>query len=190
MVSIAASVRTHTGVLTADIPGIHQQPEIRLVRLFPFSLLPRSIASQSPTSNPPNDSPISQSRSHPLSESCIKGHRSSSCAHTDRPLYEIKKKGRPVSQCERCRELRSTKRVHSKCTCSDARTSRSHEAEKSFGTKRELISVHLPMRWADPSQFHSSRPIACRKAIHSYRARLAQRPQGRFGAQLSTCAPA
>ncbi|KAJ6626989.1 hypothetical protein B0H10DRAFT_1906506 [Mycena sp. CBHHK59/15] len=50
-------------------------------------------------------------------ESCIKGHRSSSCHHTDRPLFEIKKKGRPVSQCETCRELRQSRRVHSKCNC-------------------------------------------------------------------------
>ncbi|KAJ7785677.1 copper fist DNA binding domain-containing protein [Mycena metata] len=50
-------------------------------------------------------------------ESCIKGHRSSSCHHTDRPLFEIKKKGRPVSQCEKCRELRQSRRVHSKCSC-------------------------------------------------------------------------
>lgn len=51
-------------------------------------------------------------------ESCIKGHRSSSCHHTDRPLFEIKKKGRPVSQCDKCRELRKTRRVHNKCECS------------------------------------------------------------------------
>ncbi|KAI0791776.1 hypothetical protein C8Q75DRAFT_53308 [Abortiporus biennis] len=50
-------------------------------------------------------------------ESCIKGHRSSSCHHNDRPLFEVKKKGRPVSQCEKCRELRKTKKVHSKCVC-------------------------------------------------------------------------
>ncbi|KAJ3802572.1 hypothetical protein GGU11DRAFT_764891 [Lentinula aff. detonsa] len=50
-------------------------------------------------------------------EACIKGHRSSSCSHTDRPLFEVKKKGRPVSQCERCRELRQSKKVHSKCDC-------------------------------------------------------------------------
>lgn len=52
-------------------------------------------------------------------ESCIKGHRSSSCHHTDRPLFEIKKKGRPISQCQKCRDLRKSKRVHSKCTCND-----------------------------------------------------------------------
>lgn len=50
-------------------------------------------------------------------ESCIKGHRSSSCTHTDRPLFEVKKKGRPVSQCTKCRELRQSRKVHSKCTC-------------------------------------------------------------------------
>ncbi|CDO74799.1 hypothetical protein BN946_scf185001.g47 [Trametes cinnabarina] len=53
-------------------------------------------------------------------ESCIKGHRSSNCQHTDRPLFEIKKKGRPVSQCQKCRELRKTKRMHSRCTCAPA----------------------------------------------------------------------
>ncbi|KAI0696486.1 copper fist DNA binding domain-containing protein, partial [Cerioporus squamosus] len=50
-------------------------------------------------------------------ESCIKGHRSSGCQHADRPLFEVKKKGRPVSQCEKCRELRKTKRMHGKCNC-------------------------------------------------------------------------
>lgn len=51
------------------------------------------------------------------SETCIKGHRSSTCRHTDRPLFEIKKKGRPVTQCDHCRELRKTKQVHVKCLC-------------------------------------------------------------------------
>jgi hypothetical protein len=51
------------------------------------------------------------------SETCIKGHRSSTCKHTDRALFEIKKKGRPVTQCEHCRELRKTKQVHVKCIC-------------------------------------------------------------------------
>ncbi|KAK7683596.1 hypothetical protein QCA50_013434 [Cerrena zonata] len=50
-------------------------------------------------------------------ETCIKGHRSSTCKHTDRPLFEIKKKGRPVTQCEHCRELRKTRQVHVKCVC-------------------------------------------------------------------------
>ena len=51
------------------------------------------------------------------SEACIKGHRSSSCHHNDRPLYEIKKKGRPVSQCTKCRQARQTSGIHCKCSC-------------------------------------------------------------------------
>lgn len=72
-------------------------------------------------------------------ESCIKGHRSSSCQHTDRPLYEIKKKGRPVSQCNKCRELRRTKRMHNKCNCvpgvcTELSSSESNEVGSSSGT--------------------------------------------------------
>ncbi|KAJ6560966.1 copper fist DNA binding domain-containing protein, partial [Mycena sp. CBHHK59/15] len=50
-------------------------------------------------------------------ESCIKGHRSSSCLHTNRPLFEVKRKGRPVSQCEECCEIRELQRKHLKCSC-------------------------------------------------------------------------
>ncbi|GAA6061155.1 hypothetical protein JCM10212_005741 [Sporobolomyces blumeae] len=50
-------------------------------------------------------------------QSCIKGHRSSKCTHTNRPLVEIKKKGRPTSQCQHCREMRKTRSVHGKCDC-------------------------------------------------------------------------
>ncbi|KIO20572.1 hypothetical protein M407DRAFT_37211, partial [Tulasnella calospora MUT 4182] len=51
--------------------------------------------------------------------SCIQGHRSSSCSHVDRPLFEIRKKGRPVSQCERCRERRKLRKLHVKCICDE-----------------------------------------------------------------------
>ncbi|TXT14135.1 uncharacterized protein COLE_00328 [Cutaneotrichosporon oleaginosum] len=54
---------------------------------------------------------------------CIKGHRVSGCTHTDRPLFEVKKKGRPATQCQFCREKRkggsSAGSVHTKCTCGD-----------------------------------------------------------------------
>lgn len=37
---------------------------------------------------------------------CIKGHRVSGCTHTDRPLFEVKKKGRPTTQCVHCKDKR------------------------------------------------------------------------------------
>ncbi|KAG5646866.1 hypothetical protein DXG03_001942 [Asterophora parasitica] len=76
-------------------------------------------------------------------ESCINGHRSSSCHHTDRPLFEIKKKGRPVSQCQKFRELRQSKRVHSKCTCNEKKDGTTQgETSKGAGTKpRRFIPI-------------------------------------------------
>ena len=48
---------------------------------------------------------------------CIRGHRVSSCTHTDKPLTMIKPKGRPSSQCSHCREQRKIKNSHSSCSC-------------------------------------------------------------------------
>ncbi|CAG8598459.1 13868_t:CDS:2 [Ambispora leptoticha] len=42
---------------------------------------------------------------------CIKGHRSTACHHSDRPLQAIKRKGRPITQCAHCRELRKTQKL-------------------------------------------------------------------------------
>lgn len=53
------------------------------------------------------------------SEPCIKGHRSSGCHHTQRPLFEVRKKGRPLTQCVPCQESRRSKRAYGKCTCGD-----------------------------------------------------------------------
>lgn len=46
------------------------------------------------------------------SESCIRGHRSSKCAHYDRPMKRIPKAGRPLAKCSHlngvdcsCREI-------------------------------------------------------------------------------------
>ncbi|KAJ1912791.1 copper-binding transcription factor [Tieghemiomyces parasiticus] len=50
-------------------------------------------------------------------EKCIKGHRATNCTHTDRELIEIKRKGRPASQCATCRENRKLNNVHAKCEC-------------------------------------------------------------------------
>ncbi|KAG6809778.1 hypothetical protein H0H92_014779 [Tricholoma furcatifolium] len=68
------------------------------------------------------------------SETCIKGHRSSTCRHTDRPLFEIKKKGRPVTQCDHCRQLRKTKQVHVKCICVSPNIKK--EPSSATGTKK------------------------------------------------------
>ncbi|KAM9930460.1 hypothetical protein OXX59_000485 [Metschnikowia pulcherrima] len=50
-------------------------------------------------------------------ERCIRGHRVSSCTHTDKTLVMIKPKGRPASQCSHCREQRKVKNSHTSCEC-------------------------------------------------------------------------
>ncbi|GHJ85961.1 hypothetical protein NliqN6_2363 [Naganishia liquefaciens] len=37
--------------------------------------------------------------------------------HNDRPLYEVKKKGRPATQCVHCRQARKDRALHVKCDC-------------------------------------------------------------------------
>ena len=50
-------------------------------------------------------------------EACVRGHRVSSCHHTDRHLVHVNKKGRPVSQCQHCRGLRKARSQHVHCEC-------------------------------------------------------------------------
>ncbi|KAJ7691591.1 copper fist DNA binding domain-containing protein [Mycena rosella] len=81
-------------------------------------------------------------------ETCIKGHRSSTCKHTDRPLFEIKKKGRPVTQCEHCRELRKTRQVHGKCICQGKESTETAVPKKK---QKSVLSTGL-MRAASSSR--------------------------------------
>ena len=100
----------------------------------------------------------------PFSDTCIKGHRSSACKHTDRPLFEIQKKGRPVTQCPHCRELRKTKQVHIKCNCGDARPGKGESASGKFphithGPTLQPIRPQLPRkRMIPPFQMESPSP--------------------------------
>ncbi|SPO36309.1 uncharacterized protein PSFLO_01780 [Pseudozyma flocculosa] len=52
--------------------------------------------------------------------SCIRGHRTSSCTHKDGskgPLYPIRSKGRPPTQCDFCRQKRKQSGRHTRCDC-------------------------------------------------------------------------
>ncbi|KAK0198085.1 hypothetical protein F5146DRAFT_70631 [Armillaria mellea] len=105
-------------------------------------------------------------------ESCIKGHRSSSCHHTDRPLFEIKKKGRPVSQCESCRQLRQSRRVHSKCNCNNKDEAGPSQPVAGYTKSRRFIPIvpALPNGLKDvlqASQSTTSKPPDARQLVDS-----------------------
>ncbi|KAJ8104105.1 copper fist DNA binding domain-containing protein [Lipomyces tetrasporus] len=61
-------------------------------------------------------------------DTCIRGHRVTTCSHKDRPLTMIKPKGRPVSQCPHCREARKNHALHTKCDCGDNKSGSSPES--------------------------------------------------------------
>lgn len=52
-------------------------------------------------------------------ERCIRGHRVTTCNHTDQPLTMIKPKGRPSTTCSHCKELRKSRNANpsGRCTC-------------------------------------------------------------------------
>ena len=119
--------------------GPHWRPEIRLVCLYVKTMnLPTLIV-----------------YGVPRSETCIKGHRSSSCRHTDRPLFEIKKKGRPVTQCEHCRELRKTKQVHVKCMCGAKELSPPQHEDTPPTASSSTSAVGIFSKKGDLSQHHA-----------------------------------
>lgn len=130
----------------------------------------------------------------PSSESCIKGHRSSSCHHTDRPLFEIKKKGRPVSQCSKCRELRQSKKFHSKCTCNHPKESTpAVQPLASFSTSKSIILSYPIVIFTDQ---HSARrfipivpalPNGLRDALSASSSSTSLPPDSRQRGRFWTC---
>ena len=52
-------------------------------------------------------------------ERCIRGHRVTTCSHTDHPMVMVKPKGRPSTTCEYCKKLRRRKYANpiGVCTC-------------------------------------------------------------------------
>ncbi|OGE49239.1 hypothetical protein PENARI_c022G05203 [Penicillium arizonense] len=66
-------------------------------------------------------------------EACVRGHRVSSCHHSDRPLTHINKKGRPVSQCTHCRGLRKSRTTHIKCECGDKKKKSDSDSHDTHG---------------------------------------------------------
>lgn len=64
---------------------------------------------------------------------CIRGHRAPSCKHTDRPLFAIRPRGRPSSQCVHCKEARKTGGIHVKCLCGSNTSPSSKSNDMSYG---------------------------------------------------------
>ncbi|KAI9308424.1 hypothetical protein BJ944DRAFT_156257, partial [Cunninghamella echinulata] len=69
------------------------------------------------------------------------GHRAAHCNHKDRPMVEIKKKGRPATQCKRCRELRIVRQLHVKCNCNNEKDSKRTKLSTTLGKKMYRVKI-------------------------------------------------
>lgn len=63
-------------------------------------------------------------------ERCIRGHRVTTCNHTDQPLLMIKPKGRPSTTCSYCKELRKNKTAKPPGTCTCGRQEKKRQAQR------------------------------------------------------------
>ncbi|GAA5980444.1 hypothetical protein JCM11641_003396 [Rhodosporidiobolus odoratus] len=68
-------------------------------------------------------------------DACTKGHRQANCTHADRPLTEVRKRGRPQTACAQCRIARTDRNSHRTCT---------HIAEKEKLEAQEPLIKTLP----------------------------------------------
>ncbi|EPY49686.1 nutritional copper sensing transcription factor Cuf1 [Schizosaccharomyces cryophilus OY26] len=93
---------------------------------------------------------------------CIRGHRSSSCKHDDRELFPIRPRGRPVSQCEKCRQARVMRHIHVKCTCSSNAEKPQSQIKKSRNKPSERDSTLSVSSKPAPSS------SSCCKGHHSH----------------------
>lgn len=69
---------------------------------------------------------------------CIQGHRASTCKHQDGskgPLLVVKRRGRPLSQCQECREKRIRTGRHTRCDCNNKAKRAAFNAGPSSTTK-------------------------------------------------------
>ncbi|GAV54886.1 hypothetical protein ZYGR_0AS02090 [Zygosaccharomyces rouxii] len=95
-------------------------------------------------------------------ERCIRGHRVTTCTHTDQPLMMIKPKGRPSTTCDHCKELRKNKNANPSGVCTCGRLEKKRLAQKAKEEARakakEEKKLHECRCGSDePCKCHSNR---------------------------------
>lgn len=96
---------TISACFTGPWVGVESGPAPSLA----FRLMP------TPEPPPPTEPPVKLACA-----TCIQGHRASTCKHQDGskgPLLVVKRRGRPLSQCQACREKRFKTGRHTRCIC-------------------------------------------------------------------------
>lgn len=106
------------------------------------------------TSRSPQHRPESEKPLKLACATCIQGHRASTCKHQDGskgPLLVVKRRGRPLSQCQECRERRLRTGRHTRCDCKN-KTKRCSDASAEPPAKRQATHTS-PSRVTETPSF-------------------------------------
>lgn len=104
-------------------------------------------------------------------ERCIRGHRVTTCNHTDQPLMMIKPKGRPSTTCAYCKELRKNKSAKPPGTCTCGRQEKKRQAQKAKeeakAKAKELAAQSCTCGSLIPCKVHAKRQQRKNTSHHS-----------------------
>ncbi|CCK69984.1 Haa1p KNAG_0D02340 [Huiozyma naganishii CBS 8797] len=97
-------------------------------------------------------------------ERCIRGHRVTTCNHTDQPLMMIKPKGRPSTTCSYCKELRKNKcaKPPGTCTCGRQEKKRQQQRakEEARAKAKELANQSCTCGTEVPCAVHANKRLS------------------------------
>ncbi|CCD27444.1 Cup2p NDAI_0K02530 [Naumovozyma dairenensis CBS 421] len=86
---------------------------------------------------------------------CIRGHRASTCNHTDRRLTKLRPKGRPSTNCSHCKEIRRISNVNPSGSCSCGKSKKSKPGDKNKIEKDSAIDCGCMS--GNPCKCHTNR---------------------------------
>lgn len=116
-------------------------------------------------------------------ERCIRGHRVTTCTHTDQPLMMIKPKGRPSTTCDLCKELRKNKKAintvqNGICTCGRLEKKRQlQKLKEEAKTKAKLLAKEAKLK-KRKSNNSINIPISSPQSTHSLLSSMANERRG------------
>ncbi|SCU81935.1 LAFA_0C08064g1_1 [Lachancea sp. 'fantastica'] len=114
-------------------------------------------------------------------ERCIRGHRVTTCNHTDQPLMMIKPKGRPSTTCSHCKELRKNKNANPSGSCTCGRQEKKRLAQK---VKEEARSSGKGTKDVNCDCIESDK-CSCHRTRKTHRRMGSSKTKGTAGSSVS-----
>lgn len=116
-------------------------------------------------------------------ERCIRGHRVTTCTHTDQPLMMIKPKGRPSTTCDHCKEIRKNKNANPSGICTCGRLEKKRLAQK---TKEEARAKAKEEKKLHECRCGNDEPCKCHSNRRSRTSHTRKLKNNNVGSSISS----